>query len=68
MINPLHKRIEEHRTRDDLLKLSLDRFQNFTKEIDKIKSRKNWIHEDKIKEIHNFINDEKDKIETLYKK
>lgn len=59
MIDPMHRRIEEHKNRDDLFKVSLDRFANFTKEVEKIKSRKSWIPESNVTSIFNFINDEK---------
>lgn len=68
LINPLTRRMEEHKNRDDLFKVSIDRFANFTKEVEKIKSRKNWIPESNVTEIFNFINDEKQKLEELYKK
>jgi len=36
MLSPLNKRIEEFRQRDDLFKVTSDRFLNFTKEVEKI--------------------------------
>lgn len=50
MLNPFQKRIEEHHKRDDLYKITLERFANYTKEADKIQQRKSWIPEDKFKE------------------
>lgn len=68
MISPLHRRMEEYRQRDDLFKVTNERFGNFTKEVEKIKQRKNWIPEDSFVEVFNLINDEKQKVEELYKK
>ena len=36
MLSPLNKRIVEFRQRDDLFKVTSDRFLNFTKEVEKI--------------------------------
>lgn len=36
MMSPFKKRQEEHKTRDDLFKMTFERFGNYTKEVDKI--------------------------------
>jgi hypothetical protein len=36
MMNPLFRRMEEHKHRDELFKVTNDRFANFTKEVEKI--------------------------------
>lgn len=36
MMSPYKKRIEEHRNRDELFKLTFERFGNYTKDVDKI--------------------------------
>lgn len=48
--------------------MTIERFANFTKEVDKIKQRKTWLAEDIIVSLHNTISDEKAKMEELYKK
>lgn len=63
MIFPLHKRMEEYKNRNDLFKVTMDRFANYTKEVEKIKSRKNWIENDVINSVRNLISDEKSKID-----
>lgn len=63
MILPLHKRMEEFKNRNDLFKVTMDRFANYTKEVEKIKSRKNWIENDVINSVRNLISDEKSKID-----
>lgn len=68
MISPMKIRQEEYKNRDDLFKFSFDRFANFTKSIDKIKKRKEWIPEDNIKKVHSIVFKKRTELKDLYEK
>lgn len=55
MVFPLHKRMDEFKNRNDLFKVTMDRFANYTKEVEKIKSRKSWIENNVINSVRNLI-------------
>lgn len=68
LIRPLSTRMDQHKKRDQFLEYTRNQFKQFIEEVKKIEKRKKWIPKEKLTEILNFINTEKEKQEELYKK
>ena len=66
-MNPVITRMEEHRKRDDVYKAAMERFANYTRDVQSIKRKMNWVPESNITTTYNLINDEKQKLEEIYK-